>query len=784
MLKPKARWVVKEQDENDVQHLSKALKIDPLIGRLLINRGFLKEEQASQFLNISYKFYDPFLLDGMDKAVLRIHKAIEGQEKILVFGDYDADGVSSTSLLVTALKTIGADVSYYVPNRFTEGYGPNVPALEKAHHDGFTLVITVDTGISALESAEAAKNMGLDYIVTDHHEPPPELPDAYCIINPKKPGCPYPFKSLAGVGVAFKLAHALYGEVPTDLLDLAVLGTVADLVPLVDENRLLVYQGLKVLTQSNRPGIKALMEVAGVTGGPINSDTIGFGLGPRLNAAGRMGKADPAIDMLLASTMGDALKFANDLNQLNEERKAIVDKLTIEASAIAEQSQAEGQRVFVISGVNWHAGVIGIVASRLVEKFYRPTIILSIDKETGLAKGSARSIDGFDIFKALSTCRDLLPHFGGHPMAAGMTLEEAHLNNLSSRLNKVADELMTEAMLKPIISIDSMCQIDDISVEMIETIAKLEPYGVANPKPKFLISESSISAMKQVGVNRDHLKITLQQDDNQLDMIGFRNGELFDEISSVANLSAVGELSINEWNNFRKPQLIIDDLAVFEWQLYDFRGKFEVNPLIERLPRNKRRLIAFKQKTVQDLKLTQYQDEIIYFTEQMEEVVEQSGYLVLLDTPDSLETFEHFVKMFQAPERIYAIFHSHEEHFFTSVPTRDQFKWLYALLIKQGRSSLEETIRRVSQYKGWKQDSVTFMIKVFFELGFVKIDKGLIEIERSPSKRPLTDSMMYQKKQQRIELESTLCYSSNRSLKKWFEQYYKSGTKIEEAIVE
>lgn len=432
MLKSKTRWVVRKPDQHLVQMLANELKITPLTASLLVNRGLDTVDAARYFLFGKDDFHDPFLLKGMDLAVNRIRQAIEHHERILIYGDYDADGISSTSLLMLTLLDFGAMVDFYIPNRFTEGYGPNEQAFRQAKENGFSLIITVDTGIAAVHEAAVAKELGLDLIITDHHEPGPVLPTALAIIHPKLPDSTYPFRELAGVGVAFKLAHALYGKTPEHLLEIAVIGTVADLVSLKGENRLIVKKGLEQLRSTKNIGLKAIFKSAGIDPLTINEETIGFTLGPRINAVGRLKDADLAVRLLLTDDPEEAEIFATEIEVLNKTRQEIVNTITAEAIEEVETHYSGPEnKVLVIGREGWNAGVIGIVASRLVEKFYRPVIVLSFDRDKGLAKGSARSIQGFDLFHNLSTCRDILPHFGGHPMAAGMTLKLDDVDELT-----------------------------------------------------------------------------------------------------------------------------------------------------------------------------------------------------------------------------------------------------------------------------------------------------------------------------------------------------------------
>ena len=470
----------------------------------------------------------------MDKAVTRIKQAVEENEAILIFGDYDADGVTSTTVMMKALQELGANVQFYIPNRFTEGYGPNEGAFRYAHEIGISLIITVDTGIAALHEARVAKELGIDLIITDHHEPGPELPDAFAIVHPKLGEGSYPFAHLAGVGVAFKLAHALLGVVPEHLLPFAAIGTIADLVPLKGENRLIAQKGLTKLRETENVGLHALLKLAGVDQAVINEETVGFSLAPRINAAGRLDSADPAVYLLLAEDAFEAEALAEDIEQLNKDRKELVNTISEEAIQMVEQNfPIEENSCLVIGKEGWNPGVIGIVASRLVEKFYRPTIVLSFDQEKGIAKGSARSILGFDLFKNLSTCRDLLPHFGGHTMAAGMTLNLTDVDELRLRLNQLAQEQLNEEDLIPITYIDTEISLQDIHLDAIEEMNKLAPYGMDNPKPKVLIKEANIESIRKIGSEQNHLKLILEHDGTSLDGVGFGLGSVCDHISPV-----------------------------------------------------------------------------------------------------------------------------------------------------------------------------------------------------------------------------------------------------------
>lgn len=785
MLKAKSRWDILKIDETKINTLCSGLNIAPLVASLLVNRGLDTVETAKAFLFTDRQnFHDPFLLDDMEKTVTRIEKAIIENEPILVFGDYDADGVSSTTVLMTALQDKGAIVDFYIPNRFTEGYGPNEKAFRWAKEEGFALIITVDTGISAVHEADIAKELGIDLIITDHHEPGPVLPDAYSIIHPKKEGCSYPFKELAGVGVAFKLAHALLGEVPTSLLEVAAIGTIADLVPLHGENRLLASQGINMLQSTKRPGIKALLKLSGIEPREITEETIGFALAPRINAVGRLESADPAVHLLMTKDQEEADMLAEQIDLLNKERQKLVNDMTEEAIREVEtMHQPDSNSVLVIAKEGWNPGVVGIVASRLVDRFYRPTIVLCIDKEKGIAKGSARSIVGFDLFANLSTIRDILPHFGGHPMAAGMTLNIADVDNLRIRLNRLANDILTEEDFIPVTKVDVVCKLEEVSIETIVQLGKLAPFGMSNPKPRVLINDVLLNSIRRIGSNQNHLKMIVEDNGVTLDSIAFGFGELYDHISPISKVSMLGELSINEWNNFRKPQLMLQDMEISEWQLFDIRGTKNIKKVIKSIPAEKCKLVVFNKETLDKLELQEFNNLIINASDMMgnDEYDFHESYVVLVDLPRRRESLQALFKN-SFPSRIYTFFYNDQNHFFSTIPTREHFKWYYTFLSQKGSFDMNRHAENLAKHRGWSKETIDFMSKVFFELEFVKIDKGFISLSNSAAKRDLSESETYRLKQDQIELENEYLYSSFQQLKQMFDALDIGSLKYEEAI--
>ncbi len=773
MLRSKKRWVVFGKEHKLVETFVKELNISPLVANLLLNRGLHSVDEARNFLYIEKMgFHDPFLMKDMDLAVARILQAIEANEKILIFGDYDADGVSSTTVLCYTLTKLKANYDYYIPNRFTEGYGPNEPALRKAKEQGFDLVITVDTGVSAVHEASVAKELGLDFIITDHHEPPPVLPDAYCIVNPKQADCSYPFKGLAGVGVAFKLAHALLGEPPLDLLDVAVIGTIADLVPLTDENRLIAKKGIDALEKTDKPGLIALKKVCRFADDKLNAEHVGFGIGPRINAAGRLGSAKPAVQLLLSKTIEEAEPLAAEIDEVNKTRQSIVNEIASEAIDIVETNYRSNEhKVLIVAKEGWNPGVIGIVASRLVEKYYRPTIVLSINKEKGIAKGSARSIEGFDMFENLSESRDILPHFGGHPMAAGLTMNVEDVDVLRSRLNKQATQVLTDDDYIPLTKVDLPVSLKEVNLSVIEELEMLAPYGVSNPAPKILLDRVGLTQMKRIGSSENHLKMVVQQESHSLDCIGFHFGSVCDHISMASKISIVGTLAINEWNGHTKPQLMVEDIAVDEWQLFDWRGAKNIANKIEGLPKEKLCFVYFNEKTIDSLQLDK-QLPLFHVNETTTTVNLSGRFVFFLDMPYEKKQIKFLLKETELPERIYTVFYQHEEHFFTTIPAREHFKWYFSFLAQKKQFDIQKHGNALAKHKGWSKYTIDFMTQVFFELEFVTINNGIIILSTNPVKRELSESKTYRRKQEQAKLENDLFYSSYHTLKEWFEKYF------------
>jgi len=770
MLKPRTRWVLKDINEGLREQFINQLNLSPLLSRLLLNRGIDTVEKAKAFLYGEEKdFYDPFLLSDMDKGIQRTREAIEYGEPILIYGDYDADGVTSTSILIHTLRKMGAVFQYYIPNRFTEGYGLNGEALKKAAEKGFSVVITVDTGISAVKEAQLAKELGLDLIITDHHEPPAEIPEAFAVINPKKPGCTYPFPMLAGAGVAFKFAHALLGSFPHFVLDIAGIGTIADLVPLIDENRLFAKYGLLAIERSTNPGIQALKKVCGMKGTPT-AYHVGFGIGPRINASGRLESADRAVKLLTTHSEEEAERYARELDLLNKERQLLVEEITQEAIQSVEQLSEEQRNVLVVANEDWNEGVIGIVASRLVEKYYRPTIVLSINKEKRVAKGSARSIEGYNMYEALTLCKDILPHYGGHPMAAGMTLSVDYIEELRIRLNDIAKEWLTEEDYQPISKIDAVCSLDEMNLETMSEIEKLAPFGIGNPAPRIMIKNIEMTELRVIGKNEEHLKCQFYADNAQLDGVGFKMGSLISELPSVTTAHVLGELTVNEWNQKRKPQFVIKDLTIPEIRIFDWRGSKNKLAKIQSITRDEMvDIVLFRQEKQRELYEMNLGEHFRIFTGDSP-VRNEVNQIVFYDLPQSYNQLGKMLQKYTGLTRVYCLF-DEEKSLLPALPGRGQFAEIYKTLL-QHQILTEEDIPLLAKAKGMADFSISFILAVFHELGFVsKNNKGYI-LNKTNHKRSLTESVLYARERDRLQLETELLYSSTKDLAAIINQYY------------
>ncbi|MCH7680755.1 single-stranded-DNA-specific exonuclease RecJ [candidate division KSB1 bacterium] len=562
------RWeVLNNHDSRTINEYADQLNSSPVLARILLNRGIANIETARRFLKPELShLHDPFLLAGMQDAVERIAAAITNKEKILIYGDYDVDGTTATSMLLLFFRNLGQDVGFYIPDRLLEGYGLSEKGMVFAKENGLDLIITVDCGITAVDEVKLANEFGIDVIICDHHQPAQDLPPAMAILNPKREDCTYPFKELAGVGVAFKLLQALQRHLALDestvmrFLGLVSIGSSADIVPLVDENRVIVKHGLQSLSEPKSIGLEALIDSSGLSDREIGTGQVVFVLAPRINAVGRMGDAGRAVRLLTSDNKQQAKNIATILESENRRRKSIDEETFSQAFEIIESDFNPGEEsFFVLHKQGWHPGVIGIVASRLVEKFYRPTLMIATD-EKGLGRGSARSIAGFNIYEALKECEDLMVNFGGHKYAAGLTIEIENIPLLREKLSQIAAKQLTDDMLKPKLSIDSEIRFHEIDGQLIKLINRMAPFGPQNMRPLFLSKGLHVVGTPSV-VGRNHLKLKVRQDGVIMDAIGFDLGEKIYRISpGEQDVEMVYIIDENEYKGRKTIQLRVKDL--------------------------------------------------------------------------------------------------------------------------------------------------------------------------------------------------------------------------------
>ncbi len=568
------RWILRTPTLETAEQIASSLDILSVVARLLINRKVEGVDEAEIFVKAELtSLHDPFLMNGMGLAVDRILMAIENKESIRLFCDYDVDGVTSAAFLTHFFSDIGINVGYYLPERMKEGYGLNEAAVRAIRKEGASLMITADCGITAVREVELARSLGLDVIITDHHQVGSEgLPKAVTVLNPHRSNCDYPYRFLSGVGLAFKLAVAVRTGLHKKMgwskerlpnmkrhLDLVALGTIADVAPLTGENHILVRHGLDVLATTDKAGLVALKAVSDVDG-RVNARSVGFALGPRLNAAGRLGKADNGFHLLTSVDLKEAKELAQELNVINQERKDIQELVQDEAEyLIGREVNLEEDRVIVLASENFHSGVVGIVASRIVEKYFRPVVLIALENSIG--KGSGRSIPHFNLHRAFTECASNLVKFGGHAYAAGLTINENNLDPFRNAINEVGRRILNDKNLVPELFLDGSLKISEIDVTLHEQVTLLEPFGAENPSPVFLVQGVSVLRLKRIGREESHVRFQAVQGDARIDAVGFNLAEKFISIEEkLDKVDLACEFQVNDWGGRNKLELKVLDL--------------------------------------------------------------------------------------------------------------------------------------------------------------------------------------------------------------------------------
>ncbi|MDR2083378.1 MAG: single-stranded-DNA-specific exonuclease RecJ [Bacteroidales bacterium] len=580
-------WNPKDDgDPKVVGELASQLNIDYTLANLLIQRGITNFVEAKKFFRPDLKnLHDPFLMKDMDKAVERLNQAIKLQEKILVYGDYDVDGTTAVSLVYSFFKIYNSNIDFYIPDRYTEGYGISTESIDFAHENGFTLIIALDCGIKASDKIDYAKSKGIDFIIGDHHRPDNTIPEAYAVLDPKQPECQYPYKDLSGCGVAYKMIQAFSkkNKIPMekayDFLDLVVISIASDIVPITGENRIFAYYGLRIINTKPRPGIEAILACAKVTRRPrqiythnksifskeLTINDLVFTIGPRINAAGRLENGKTSVELLNSDNLEDAKIIAERINDINNERRNLDNIATQDAIEDLENDpKTIYKKTTVVYNPDWYKGVVGIVASRLTEKYYRPTIVFT--KSNGLITGSARSIKNFDIYDAINACSDLLEHFGGHTYAAGLSLKEENLSIFIERFEQIVTETIDDQMLIPVIDYDTDLDLKDINTKFYKTLKSFAPFGPGNQSPVFRTTGVVDTGLARI-VGKNHIKLTVTQLNKggyPISAIAFQQGDYFDQITGGLPFNIVYHIEENEWNNTISLQLNIKDIKIIE----------------------------------------------------------------------------------------------------------------------------------------------------------------------------------------------------------------------------
>lgn len=557
----KKKWEYLEQDEELIKQIATKHNISELLAKILVNRGITGEEEIEIFLNPKRNnFHNPFLLNDMEKTVDRIIKAIETKEKTIIYGDYDVDGITSITVLKKFLNERGLQVDYYIPNRLDEGYGLNDEAIKKIAEQGYTLMITVDCGISGIEEVKKATSYGIETIITDHHEQLETLPEAYAIVNPKRKDNTYPFRGLAGVGVVFKVIQAISQKLNLDekeylkYLDIVCIGTISDIVPLVDENRVIAKLGLMLVKCTKNIGLRELIKETGYKN--VDSFMVSFGIAPRINACGRMGKQEEALELFLTDDYEKACTITKNLNQYNLQRQEIEKNIFDQAIEELQKENIDNLNSIVLAGENWHHGVIGIVASRITEKYFKPTILIGIENEIG--KGSGRSVPGFDLHDALAQSAEYLEKYGGHEMAVGLSLNKDKIKDFKIHFEQIAKDKNVKSIV-PVIKIDCEIGKKELNKQTVEQIKLLEPFGEKNKPPLISYKNLKIVSIRTLSEGK-HLKLMLKDGNDTVNAIGFNLGELINDYLIGDKVDVVGTLEINNYNCEEQIQINIKDM--------------------------------------------------------------------------------------------------------------------------------------------------------------------------------------------------------------------------------
>ena len=706
----------KKSDIFSEDYDSQTTVLHPAIEQLVLARQLATAESLDIFANEETIHHDPFLFSEMSKIITRINEAIDEGQPILIYGDYDADGVTGTSILVRCLRELGALVDYYIPNRFYEGYGPNEDAFMQAIADGYQLVITVDNGIAGVDEAEILLEHGVDLIITDHHQVKETLPRAYAILHPELDEN-YPFHHLSGAGVALKVAEALLQEViPEDFYAIAMLGTIGDVVPLIDENRSIVKRGLAALRETEIEGLNAMMDLAGTEKSEATEVNVGFELCPRLNAPGRMDEAALSVECLIAESKDEAKLIADQIESFNSERQKVTQKVLEEATKLVDAKTLAKKKVVILYSPNWHEGILGIVAGRLAKQWQKAVFVVTDDHE-GFLKGSARAVEGYHLFELLNQCQDLIERFGGHALAAGITFAAENLQALEDKMN----ELLQEVEVTSSLQIDLSLPLADLNVSFVEQLSILAPFGEGNRPPVIELKNVYVKNVKPIGNKLQHLKFTLYQEKHSVDVIAFNQASLAMYLTPDTLFSFVGEVKINEWNGNRSVQFHFIDVLCNEFQFIDLRNRQ-----------------AYEQRKDQLQLATMYTNA----TE-----ADEIETLVINQLPSSKEELMTLITRKKPGNIVIVPLESN-----VTFATREKFVIVYKVVKQHGPITLNHQMINYFMRLGISKNELLFILQVFFEVELVIIKNGSVFPTDSVTKRDLAEAPTYQSQKAKLEM--------------------------------
>ena len=747
----KYNWNYPQYDETFLNDL-KEYNISENIAKILDSRGINKIEEVKKYFSDNYEEgYDPFLMHDMKRAVERINNAIENEEKILVYGDYDADGITSTVLLVETLVSLGADVSSYIPNRFEEGYGPNKDAFSKIIKSGISLIITVDNGIAGVDEVELANNLGCDVIITDHHKIQDEIPKAYAVIHPEHPEGQYPFGKLAGVGVAFKLAHALLEIYPDFLLDLVAIGTVADMVSLTDENRIFVKQGIELLNEDPRIGIKMLLELSNITTN-IDEQTIGFYIAPKLNSIGRMDSAKVGLSFLMAEDASVAKSLAEQIEEYNVQRKEVTENIVKDVIETIENNDVKNKSVIMVSG-DYHEGVLGIVASNIVEQYQRPVLIMN-NKE-GILKGSARSVFDFNIYTAINKIGDKFIAYGGHTLAAGFSFDEQNFKEIEKALCDEFDEYKNNNELKSTKNIDIVSSLEEVSYQFLNSLEVLKPFGMDFEKPNILLENAKVIEKVYFGADKQYLRLTIADEVGNLECISFKDNMIFKDINVNDTIDLLCTLDKNYFNGRTKLQAYIIDMQVKEFLFEDLRyTNFDETTIS---------IDSLKLSKDIDNKQSNY-----YCYKDLDDIDTEYSNIYLLDIPHSLEDINKILEL--KPKKIYLICNDKQimSEFYKIDKSRLVKLFNIVLNAPNKQVNITQQLDYLLSLLKTNINSLKIMIQIFQELNLVKVENNIIILNPNYKTVDLKKSPSFARMETIFEMERIFLKESIENINKAF----------------